>query len=108
MTPNTIALRCLIPLYNLYWSFIVNRAACQRIDQLRARRRLPRTAPRILAILCPLIEVIRHILPFFMRLSRASWFILATVLPLLWIAYMFRAERALAEAHSAKKPRRVS
>ena len=78
VTPGQAAWRLVIPLYNLYWMFVVNAALCDSINALLAKKARPMTAPIWLATICPLTIVVGNpatrFLPMFAEIACAGVF----------------------------------
>ncbi len=96
MTPNQVSLRLLVPFYSLYWSFVLNGALCARIDEASSREGRG-SAPTVLALICPLASLI-HIMMYFIAREYIALYSIAVAYAVLWNLYMYRVERAWAEA----------
>lgn len=69
-----------IPLYNLYWMFVIAPGLCDALNAALAQQGRPQSAPRQLAVAACVVQIVPYI----------NWL----VGPVLWITYMFMVDRA--------------
>ncbi len=95
------ALRNFIPVYGLYWIFVVNAALCDGVNATLAKRGRARTAPAWLGTICPIMFLVQR--PAEVILA-GPWRVGALALSGgLWIAYMIKVERAFMWAKQPKR-----
>jgi hypothetical protein len=78
--PAAAVLGFFIPIYGLYWIFAQSLGLCDAIDAALVQSGRGPAAPRNLALLCAVVQVI----PF------VNWLLG----PVLWLTYMFQIDRA--------------
>lgn len=72
-----------LPLYNLYWMFVIAPGLCEAVNAAQAQTGRAPSAPRQLAMAAVVVQLIPYI----------NWL----VGPVLWIVYMFLVDRAKEE-----------
>ncbi len=80
ISPGEAAGALFIPLYNLYWMFVIAPGLCDALNAALAQQGRPQSAPRQLAVAACVVQIVPYL----------NWL----VGPFLWIAYMFMVDRA--------------
>jgi hypothetical protein len=91
VTPGSVVLRFLVPIYSLFWVFAVNIQLGDAINMLLSRIGDRRRAPRTL----PIIAVIIYFVPLLMLLSEEAKgyaFLVQIADHALWLIYMFKCD----------------
>jgi MFS family permease len=83
ITPGGAVGALFIPFYNLYWMFVIAPGLCDAINAAQAQSGRSPSAPRELATIAAVVQVIPYI----------NWLLA----PVLWIVYMFKVDHAKEE-----------
>lgn len=89
ITPGTASLFLLVPYFHYYWMFVINTALCDALDRVRARFPIRAAAPRGVVLAA---EICQFIIPL-------------PVAAILWLVYITRVERMMAELAASPVPR---
>ena len=89
ITPNVASLFLLVPYFHYYWMFVINTALCDALDRMRARFPTRAVAPRQVVLGA---EICQFIIPI-------------PVGAILWLVYMSKIEKMMAELAASPVPR---
>ncbi|WP_394825551.1 hypothetical protein [Pendulispora albinea] len=107
MSGRQAAWRNLIPIYNVYWMFVVYPGLCDAVNGMLGKKGRPRTAPATLGVVCSAAGLVSSLVQQLgaftdVPAGAAVELVMNSGISLLWIVFMVGVEHSLSQARGKK------